>query len=123
MNRKISLATDSIILTFVQCITLVTSMVQTMLLSRVLTKTEYGTYSQGILVINFVTPFLLLGLSNAINFFYNQGKEKRVIRKYINTIFSIVVIIGGIAGGIIIIFRNWIFLCISHYIFLIIWQK
>lgn len=108
MNRKKSLATDSIILTFVQCITLVTSMVQTMLLSRVLTKTEYGTYSQGILVINFVTPFLLLGLSNAINFFYNQGKEKRVIRKYIDTIFSIVVIIGGIAGGIIIIFRKWI---------------
>lgn len=113
-NRKTSLATDSVILTFVQCITLVTGMAQTMLLSRVLSKIEYGTYSQGILIINFITPFLLLGLNSAINFFYNQEKSRSIIKQYVDTIFGIIEVMGGIAGVIIIIFRKWICLYFNN---------
>lgn len=113
-TKKTKLATDSIILTFVQCVTLMTSIIQTMLLSRILTKTEYGTYSQGVLVVNFITPFLLLGLSNAINYFYNQVKTDDVIKRYVDTTFATVTFIGALAGILLIFFRKWICLYFNN---------
>ena len=103
ISRKRGAATNSILLSFVQCLTLVTSILQTRVLSGVLTKTEYGTYSQGMLVVNFLVPFLLLGLANAITFF--SGQKGIDSKEYINTIVTIVFVLG-IVGAIGIILLN-----------------
>jgi O-antigen/teichoic acid export membrane protein len=107
-KENVRLATDSFILTLVQCMTLVTGMAQTMILSRTLTKIEYGTYSQGVLIVNSISPFLLLGLSNAVNFFFNQEKEECIIKRHIESIFGLVFYIDFFAGILIIISRSLI---------------
>lgn len=107
-NKKMNLITNSFMLTFVQCITLFTSMAQTKILSLRLTKLAYGTYSQGILIANAIMPFLLLGMGNAVNYFYNQDKSESDIKSYINTIFGIVFYTNFISGVLIIFLKNWI---------------
>ena len=104
IKGKKGLAANSIMLTFIRVFTYVSSIVQTMILSRALDKTQYGTYNQAYLVVSFVTPFLLLGLSNAVNYFYNQdGVDKS---KYTNTIYSLVFSIGSAGAILIALFRN-----------------
>lgn len=66
-----------------------------MILSRTLTKQEYGTYSQGVLIINFCAPFLLMGMSNAVAYF--KGQKDLNQDKYVNTIFTMT-LISGIFG-------------------------
>lgn len=104
MERHRGVATNSIILAVVQCLTVLTGMVQTMILSRSLEKSEYGTYSQGLLVVNFTAPLLLLGLSNAITYF--SGQKQIDVRKYTSTLMTIIVMIGSLGVVGIIFFRN-----------------
>ena len=108
--KRNGLATESIILTFVQCFTYASSFIQVMILSRVFTKLDYGTYSQGNLIVHFTAPLLLLGLSNAANYFYNQNDAngEDTIKKYINTIYVLIASLGAIGGLLIIFFHNQI---------------
>lgn len=83
--KKSNLAKDSFILIFVQCITICAGLVQAMVLSYTLSQFDYGTYSQGLLVVSFATSFAGLGLNNAINYFYNKTddiKKKENIYEY-----------------------------------------
>lgn len=107
-NKKINLITNSLMLTFVQCITLVTSMAQTKILSLKLSMLAYGTYSQGILIANTVMPFLLLGMGNAVNYFFNQDQSEVNKKKYVDTIFSIVFYTNLISGILILFLKDWI---------------
>lgn len=100
MKIKSGIASDALILAFVQGIQVITGLAQAAILSRALSKYDYGTYSQGMLIINFVIPFLLLGLSNAVNYFNNQSTHEA--RRYVNNIFGMVVWLG-ILGCIIIL--------------------
>lgn len=92
--RKIRLkgvSGDSMFLAFSKIITLLFGILTAKILSMGLTLTEYGTYSQANLVNTLSASLLLLGLPDALNFFYNNkdscDKESR--EKYINTIFFI----------------------------------
>lgn len=107
-NKTISktIVTDSFALIFVQCVTMLVSIAQTMILSRAFTKEEYGTYSQALMVITFIAPFLLLGLSNAINYFYNSSPELTQKKKYVQLIFGLVILLGIIGGVGILIFQQ-----------------
>lgn len=100
-ERKRGVATNSIILSFVQCFTLLTGVVQTMILSHKLSEIAYGTYSEGLLVVNFATPFLLLGLSNAITYFSSQTDINK--KEYVNNIMTLIFLLG-LSGGVLIIF-------------------
>ena len=103
-NKRKGAATNAIILAFVQCLTILISVLQTMILSRELTEAEYGTYSQALLVANFIAPFLLLGLANAITYF--SGQEGLETHKYINGIISLIVLLGIIGAIGILILRG-----------------
>ena len=96
-DRKRGVATNSIILAFVQCLTMVTGILQTMILSRALTEAEYGTYSQGMLVVNFIIPFLLLGMANAITYFSGQTSIDR--QKTIKIIFTMIIFTGSVGAA------------------------
>ena len=87
---------DSIFLTAVKLITTVTAILQTKVLSVGLSLTDYGTYSQANVVISICTSLLLLGLGDAINYFYNDASQDNEERKrtIVNTIFLIETIAG-----------------------------
>lgn len=112
IKGKKGLAANSIMLTFVRVFTYASSMIQTMILSRALDIVQYGTYNQAYLVVSFVTPFLLLGLSNAVNYFYNQeGIDKK---KYTNTIYGLVFFIGIVGAIVIALLRKSISVYFSN---------
>ena len=96
---------DSIALAAVKVFTMATSIVSTMILSRALPLTEYGTYSTGNLIYNTATLLSAFGLIDAVNFYYN-GKKTDEKNQYINTVFLLFLICGGVAGIIIFSGRN-----------------
>lgn len=104
-NSKGGIVSDSIFLVFVRVITLSVNLIQTMILSRTLTKTSYGTYSQAVLLISSCAPFFSLGLNDAINYFFNKSTDVNARKKYVSTIFSLSIISGVLCGILILIFR------------------
>ncbi|WP_318220242.1 hypothetical protein [Enterococcus faecium] len=75
--------TDSIALASVKIFTMATSILATMILSRTLPLTDYGTYSAGNLIINTATLLSAFGLMDAVNFYYN-GKKSEEKNEYAN---------------------------------------
>lgn len=105
---KNNIAKDSIMLTIVRVITLAASMAQTMILSRIMTLTEYGTYSALLIIVSLGTTIAGLGLNNAINFFFNKEKDIEKKKKYVNTIFAITTLSGLIFAVIIYVLKRQI---------------
>lgn len=101
---------DSIFLAFSKIITLLFGILTAKILSMGLTLTEYGTYSQANLVNTISASLLLLGLPDALNFFYNNKDscDKDSREKYINTIFFIEIFLWAILFVFIIFGRNLI---------------
>lgn len=100
---------DSMFLTFVKILTTLTSIVVTKILSVGLSLTDYGTYSQAILIVSIGTTIILFGLGDALNYFYNNqsieaAEEKR--EKIVNTIFFIEIILGICFMVLVIVLRN-----------------
>lgn len=105
MNRN-RIAGDTVAMAFVKLLSMFTSILTTMILSRRLSLVEYGTYSTGNLIINTATSVSALGLLDAVNFYYN-GKEKDDGRdRYINTTFLLLLLFGCTAATVIILFQN-----------------
>ena len=102
---KSNLAKDSFMLIFVQGVTMCAGLIQAMVLSRTLTQFEYGTYSQGLLLVSVATAFVGLGLNNSINYFYNKTDNIEKKKMYTNTIFFLTFLTGTI-GAVIIILSN-----------------
>ena len=98
---------DSLLLAVVRILTLVVGILSTMILSRKLSLAVYGTYTQGTTIISIGTSFSILGLTDSVNFFYNS-KSGRDQRDYVNTSFMIQLILGGLVGLAILLFRHQI---------------
>lgn len=108
---------DSLFLTVVKLVTTLTAIIQTKILSVGLSLTDYGTYSQANVVVSLGTSFLLLGLGDAINFFYNDSKQENDTNKkneIINTIYGIELIAGIIFISIVVLGRYGISLYFSN---------
>ena len=63
-------AVDSLLLAGVKFVTLGSTMANTMILSRSLSLEAYGTYAQGVLVVALCADATVLGLVDAVNFFF-----------------------------------------------------
>lgn len=98
---------DSLSLAVVRILTLLVGAATTMLLSRAFSLEVYGTYSQGSTVLTMAISFTIWGMLDAVNFFIN-GKPLAERQRYINTIFSIIVGVGGLAGVVILFFQHQI---------------
>ena len=97
---------NSAMLVFVRTVTMLVGIVQTMILSRTLSKADYGTYSQALLITSFSAPFFSLGLENAVNYFFNKSAKIEIKEKFINTIFMISVLSGLVCGLLILTLQN-----------------
>lgn len=108
---KSRVASDSILLAFVRVISTIVSIATTKILSVGLGLEEYGTYSQVNVIVILATSVLLLGLGDAINYFYNnQGKEysDKIRQDIVNTIFAIEIVIGVLVAVFMIGARSFI---------------
>ncbi|MBM6653397.1 oligosaccharide flippase family protein [Faecalitalea cylindroides] len=65
---------------------------------------DYGTYSQAMLIVSTVTSISILGLTDAVNYFYNIKNNSQKKEEYISTIFSIQYFIGGLCGLLVLLF-------------------
>ena len=88
---------DSIFLAVTKIVTTLASIIEAKILSVGFNLTDYGTYSEIHVVISICTALLLLGLGDALNYFYNNqstgyDKEKRI--RFVNTIFALELIAG-----------------------------
>lgn len=97
-NNKKNVATDSIKLSIAQIFSLVISMINIMLLSRFRTVTEYGTYSQMLMISALVVTFFASGFSQCINYFLANEKDDIERSKFIKSYYFIITLAGIISG-------------------------
>lgn len=91
-NRK-GVAGDSISLAFVKIITTVLGLATTRILCSFLSKSDYGTYSQVLLLVSSVSSITILGMSDGINYYYNNKGYKKG-KEYVSTIFFMQLIVS-----------------------------
>ncbi len=87
-----SIANKSILLTISSLLTKLTLMVSTMIITRLLDETAYGTYKQVFLTYNVVLPFLALGLAQGV--FYFMPFEKKRVRGRMNDCYAVYLTTG-----------------------------
>lgn len=98
---KNKIASDSIFMAIVKILSLCTGIVTTMILSRTLPLSEYGTYSTGNLITTTATSLSAFGLLDAVNYYYNGKGLTEGRDRYVNTTCLLVVICGVIAAVVI----------------------
>lgn len=102
---------DSVFLTFIKVLTILTSIILTKILSVGLSLKEYGTYSQANMIVSISMAILLFGLGDAINYFYNNQENKLDEKeriKIINTIYFLEIVLGCILAFLLIMCRSLI---------------
>lgn len=81
--KKSSLGGDALVLTLSNFTVSLLGVVTSMLLSRFRTLTEYGTYSQIIMVTDMVSTILLLGLPGCVNYFIAKADTEEEKQKFL----------------------------------------
>ncbi len=111
--KKLSLkgaSWDSMFLAVGKILTLLFGIVSSKLLSSGLSLTEYGTYSQANLISAIGKSLILLGLCDAVSYFFNRkddlDEEKR--SRIVNTVFFLEWMIGAVLAFAIILGRDLI---------------
>ena len=98
MEKKTSLGKSAVNLTVSKIIGLVISMVTAMLLARLRTVEEYGTYSQLIISINLATTIIMMGLPNSLNYFLAGAETKEERSYFLNVYYSLSTILSVVVG-------------------------
>lgn len=88
---------DAFLLTFIKLVTIALSFVVTRLLSQFLSKHDYGTYSQILLIVSTVTSVTILGMADGVNYFYCSRQEEK--EAYVSTIYTLQCMISTFAGA------------------------
>ncbi len=90
-------------LTVSKLITLCISMVTCMLLARVRTIEEYGTYSQLLLIADLFTALFMLGLPSSINYFLSLANTREEQKKFLSVYYTCSTILSFIMGGVLVL--------------------
>lgn len=107
-EAKQSLGNDALKLTISKIITITISMITSMLLSRLRTLHEYGTYSQILLVTNLMTSLLMLGLPNSINYFLARAESTLEREKFLSVYYTFSTILSFIVGIVLVLLSPFI---------------
>ncbi len=94
--------TAVVLLSVIKVLSLGTGMVTTMILSKTLSLEMYGTYSAANLLAVSATSIMALGLSDAVNYFFNSRHEEKNQKKYIDTIFCVQLFFGLLTAALLI---------------------
>ena len=96
--KKGSLFSDAIGVTTSKIIVACISLLSTMLLSRFRSLTDYGTYSELIIMTNIISTGLFLGIPNSITYFVPRAESRIEKKTFIDTYYSSVIILGLVSG-------------------------
>lgn len=96
---------DALLLAIVRAITLVVGLVCTKIVSVEFSLESYGLYSQALLIINTACSISIMGMSDAVNYFFNNKKNHAANspEEYMATIFGMQTGVGFIFGIVILI--------------------
>lgn len=98
MRTGNSLGKDAVLLTISKVMTLLITTVTGMLLSRLRTFEEYGTYSQLSLVVSLFSSIFMLGLPNSINYFLSRADSKEEQQKFLGVYYTLSTLLSLIMG-------------------------
>lgn len=98
-NSNSSLGADAVQLTLSKVISLAVSMLTTALLSYFRTYTEYGTYSQLLLVVNLFSSLFMLGLPSSINYFLARAETQAERRSFLSVYYTLSTLLSLVMGG------------------------
>jgi len=98
MRRLRGSSADALLLTFAKLVTVMLGLAVTRLLSQNLSKHDYGTYSQVLLIVSTVSSMTILGMADGVNYFHcsRQGDERE---SYLSTIYCLQCMISTLAGA------------------------
>lgn len=97
---------NSLLLAAVKLVTTLNSILITMILSKTLSLTIYGTYAQGVLIVSLATSLSIFGLNDATNYFFNHTLDPVERERYIRHIYTLCLISGGAVGLLILAFAQ-----------------
>lgn len=103
-KRRRGIVSDSIFLASVRVITTILSLITTKVVCTLISKVEYGTYSQVMLLISTISSITILGMTDGINYFYNRYNGEKKSKEYVATIFGLQIFVSVI--GIIAVFAG-----------------
>ena len=89
---------DSFFLIFVRMVTLICSLLITRVLSGHFSLEEYGTYSQVMLLVTFISSVTIFGMMDGVNFFFCREKDEERRSSYISTIFFLQYLLSTIVA-------------------------
>lgn len=95
---KNNIGKSSLLITASKFTSLIINLLCAMILSRMRTLQEYGTYSQLLMVNSLVSSFLVLGLPNSINYFLAKSDSAVTRHKFLNQYFTISTILAVLSG-------------------------
>lgn len=93
-----SVGKSTLLITASKLASLGINMACVMVLSRIRTLDEYGTYSQLLLAINLVSMLFIMGLPNSINYFLAREESAEGKRTYLSHYFTLNLLLSAFAG-------------------------
>ena len=96
--QKKSMGKDMVVLSASRITSYAISLIGTMILARFRTLSEYGTYSQLLLVINLFTSFLSLGLPSCLNYFLARADSREERNRFLSIYYTLNTLIGLVIG-------------------------
>lgn len=106
-NKK-GKSVEAFFLTIVRLLSTLLTLVCIKIVSVHFSLEEYGTYSEALLIVTTFTSITILGMTDAVNFFYNNTPSEHAERNrnFISTIFFLQLIIGTLGGLFILLSEN-----------------
>lgn len=101
--KKRGNSVDAGLLTLVKINTAVLGLICTRLISVNFSYQDYATYSQALLCATTITSIAILGLTDAVNLFFNKIKTKQTQKQIIATIFNLQYVSGLVCGIILVL--------------------
>ena len=102
-TQSLSVGKGALHLTAAKIMTTLIALVSNMLLARFRTLSEYGTYSQILLVINLFTTLLMLGLPNSINYFLARAETQEEKAHFLSVYYTLSTVLSMIIGFVLVL--------------------
>lgn len=101
IDLRKGISADALLLAMIKMVTAVLGFAITRLLSEYLTISDYGTYSQILLIVSAVSSLTIFGMMDSVNFFYSTARNETERENSVATMFTMQCVISTVAGGIV----------------------
>ena len=96
---------DLVMLAFVRIVTTALGLLVTKLMAVHFSLQQYGTYSQAMLLQSTATSITILGLTDAVSYFYNKAATRKEKQRYLSTIFTLQYVMGSGCAVLLLVFQ------------------